>query len=174
MIRQYFSTLGKGKKLACLVLFVALFVSSYIIAANANTNDDELTVWVVCQPNSYINVRQAPSKSAPVCGYLDSCDKIIISTKAKNGFFRILYPAFECEGYVYCGFVSTSEPMPMDGQTYTVVSNARVAARRWMDGPRVSVGGWLINGTEVQVFYMTDEWAVTNRGFVKAEFLEVW
>ena len=58
MIRQYFSTLGKGKKLACLVLFVALFVSSYIIAANANTNDDELSVWVLCQPNSYVNTQQ--------------------------------------------------------------------------------------------------------------------
>ena len=57
-------------------------------------------------------------------------------------------------------------------ETYACVAPTRVACRRWMNGPRTQ-NPWLMNNSLVQVFYMTEEWAVTSRGFIRSEWLEV-
>lgn len=152
--------------LCCVVLTAVVLVFNF--GACENT-DDTLTVWILCQPGDYVNVRATPSTNAEQIGYLDPADEITINVNAKNGFFPIESPLFEREGYVSCRYVSTEEPEWFNGQTYTIVSNARVMARRWIEGPRVS---WLVNGTDVQVFWYTPTWCVTNRGFIKTEYLE--
>lgn len=152
--------------LCCVILTALVLVFNFCACAKS---DDTLTVWILCKPGDYVNVRATPSTNAEQIGYLDPCDEITIDVNAKNGFFPITYPTFEREGYVSCRYVSTEKPEWKNGQVYSVSCNTRVAARRWMDGPRVS---WLVNGTEVQVFYYTPTWCVTNRGFIKTEYLE--
>jgi hypothetical protein len=58
-------------------------------------------------------------------------------------------------------------------EQYVCVSNARVACRRWMNGPKVDRSPWLSNGSNVIVFSIADGWACTSRGYVMAKYLEV-
>jgi len=56
------------------------------------------------------------------------------------------------------------------GQPYTVKAKGKVMARKYVDGPRRC---WMKPGAEVVVYYTGGGWAVTSKGFVKTEFLEV-
>ena len=80
--------------------------------------------------------------------------------------------AGDCECWIYSGYVVTEEPEEIR-DTRVVVAREQVACRRWVNGPKIEGREWLKNGTEVQVFYIAEGWAVTNLGYIQAEWLEV-
>ena len=88
-----------------------------------------------------------------------------------EGWIRVYGIGEYGEGWIYCGYVVTEEPQ-MIGKQYRVNSNGRVIIRKWMNGPKVDGKGYLVNGSTVTVFCIADGWAMTNRGYIKAEFLE--
>ena len=53
------------------------------------------------------------------------------------------------------------------------VAKKQVACRRWIGGPQVEGHPWIRNGETCQVFVMADGWAVTSRGYIKSEWLEL-
>ena len=62
------------------------------------------------------------------------------------------------------------------GENYVCVAKSRVACRRWVNGPQIEDNGrprWLVNGSNVSVFYIAEGWAVTSRGYIQSEWLEV-
>ena len=151
--------------LIALVLAVIAFTGNYG-AIQARAEETTTNAWALCK--TYINIRLWPSKEATAVGFLDPCDRVEVDGRTKNGFAHVTYPV---DGWVYAGYLTFSEPKAV-GETYTVVARRRVAARRWVDGPQMGTKPWLINGSEVTVLYMSDDWALTNRGYVKAEWLE--
>lgn len=152
--------------LLALALAVTVFTENYH-GIRARAEDSTTTAWALCK--SYINIRLWPSKEATAVGFLDPCDSVEVDGRTKNGFAHIVEPV---DGWVYAGYLTFSEPKAI-GQKYTVVARRRVAARRWVDGPQMGTKPWLINGSEVQVLYMSEDWALTSRGYVKSEWLEV-
>lgn len=151
--------------LAVLILAAGVFTINYS-GIRARAEESTTTAWALCK--SYINIRLWPSKHATAVGFLDPCDKVEVDGRTKDGFAHITEPL---EGWVYAGYLTFSEPKEI-GQTYTVVARKRVAARRWVDGPQMGTKPWLINGSEVKVMYMSEDWALTSRGYVKSEWLE--
>ena len=128
--------------------------------------------WIVCKPNDYVNVREKASKKSAVVGFLECGDTVETDGKRKNGFIRATGIGEAGSGWVYAGFVS-SEPPEEVGERYVCTAKVRAACRRWIDGPRISgKAGWLYNGANVTVYYTTGKWAVTNRGYIQAEWLE--
>jgi len=74
---------------------------------------------------------------------------------------------------VYCGYVVTEKPEKI-GERYVCVAKKQVACRRWMAGPQLEGrAAWMKNGEFCEVFLMADGWAVTSRGYIKSEWLEV-
>lgn len=174
---KYYSTsnTNRARKILLFAL-VAVIIAGivYTIAARAleeETDERLATVWVMCKPGDYINVRRTPSKNAMEVGRLDPCDSFLTDGTSSNGFIRAYGIGEYGEGWVYCGYVSIYEPKPVF-ETYACVAPNRVACRRWMDGPKTQ-NPWLKNGSTVQVFYLTEEWAVTSRGYIRSEWLEV-
>jgi hypothetical protein len=51
-----------------------------------------------------------------------------------------------------------------------VCGGRRIAARKSAGG---DIRCWLKSGDEVFVYYRTDEWCVTDRGFIMTKYLEV-
>jgi hypothetical protein len=128
--------------------------------------------WVICKPGDFVNVRSAPKKDAEVIGRFDCGDAFQTDWEAKNGFIHVFVSLEETEGWIFAGYVSAWEPEWREGETAEIVSDGRVACRRWCDGPRIDGrAGWVQPGTQVQIFYWTPEWAVTNRGYIKSEYL---
>ena len=53
------------------------------------------------------------------------------------------------------------------------IHDQAIVGLRWVDGPQVARSPWLRNGSSVQVFYIAGDWAVTSRGYIRTEWLEV-
>jgi len=162
---------ARKKKLSAFSVTLRVILVAVIIAAGAiltaRSEDVTTPAWVICK--DYVVVRMWASRRATEVGQLDPCDPIEIDGKTKDGFAHIVAPM---DGWIHAGYITFSEPQKID-ETGVVVAKKRVAARRWCDGPQVDSRPWLICGSEVKVYYMSDDWACTSRGYVKSEWLEV-
>ena len=156
--------------LAVILLAVVIGGIVYLIIGPAEA-DNLITCWVMCKPGDYINVRLTPSTKAEAVGYLEACDSFQTDASSRNGFIRVYGVGEYGEGWIFAGYVSTEEPVAVF-QRYICVSNSRVRCRRWMNGPKTQ-NPWITNGSNVDVFYMADGWAMTSRGFVQSQYLEV-
>jgi len=161
------------KIVAFVVILAVVLVIGIAIGLTVCHGEEELVkVWVMCKPGSQVNVRRTPSKHSMEVGYLDAGDWFMTDGTSADGWIRCYGIGEYGEGWVYCGYVVTEEPEAVFEQ-YVCCAPKRVAIRRWMNGPKVDGSAWLTNGSNVQVFYMADEWACTNRGYILREWLEV-
>lgn len=143
-----------------LVLMLAVMISPAV------AEDAHETVWVLCQPDSYVNIREKPSKWSQMVGYACCGDDFRTDGKTRNGFLHV-YTALEVsEAWIAVGYVVYSEPVPV-GEVWSVESNGRVAARSAIGGRRRT---WLKDGQEVKVYWVA-EYAVTDCGFVDARYV---
>ena len=117
----------------------------------------------------YVMIRATPSRNAAEAGQLDPGDEVETDGKKENGFAHIVSP---CDGWVWAGNITYAEVEKVN-DTMVVVAKRQVACRRWIDGPQIKGREWAKNGTEVKVFYMSEEWAVASRGYIQSEWLEV-
>lgn len=150
------------------VLMVAITI---VLAVNLCKGEELVTCWVMCKPGSQVNVRRTPSTHGMEVGFLDAGDSFLTDGSSRNGFIRCYGIGEYGEGWIYCGYVATEEPEAVFEQ-YVCVSNARVACRRWMGGPKVATSPWIVNGSNVDVFFIADGWACTSRGYIMSEWLE--
>lgn len=161
-----------GIKTAIFIVTVFLMlVLAVFLAVNLCKGEELIRCWVMCRPGSVVNVRRTPSTNAMQVGFLDTGDSFLTDAVSSNGFIRCYGIGEYGEGWIYCGYVATEEPEKVF-ERYVCVSNARVACRRWMGGPKVGTSPWIVNGSTVEVFYMADGWACTSRGYIRSEWLE--
>lgn len=155
------------------LLCVAVFAGSFLIAGaaiRARADRTTVTAWVICQPGDYVNARTRATKSSAAVGMYETGDAVELDGKTSNGYAHIVDVGLEVsEAWIHTGYIVFDEPEWV-GDEMTVVGNGRVAARKYAEGP---VRTWLKPFSYVQVFWMTEDWAVTNRGFIKTEYLEV-
>lgn len=171
--REHYTTGNKGRKgfiLFCAALLIVTTVISYVVCM---AEAQDLTCWILCKPKSIVHVRRDPMKASEEVGRLECGDEIRTDGKTRNGWVHVNGIGEYGSGWVYCGFVSLEQPEKVDEQ-YVCVARKQVACRRWMDGPQIGGRlGWLHNGSTVTVYYRTDEWSVTSRGYIRSEWLEV-
>jgi len=148
-----------------IILVVVMLAAVIIVASRAE--DVYAKGWILCK--DYVLIRTTPSRSASECGQLDPGDEIEIDGETADGFAHIVSP---CDGWVWAGNITFAQVEKID-DTMVVVARKQVACRRWIDGPQIEDNKWAKNGTEVKVFYMSEEWAVTSRGYIRSEWLEV-
>lgn len=170
MNRSYYTTSSPLTKVLTLILAVLLCVAAWNIETEINRVRAESVYakqWIICK--DYVLIRQWASRKAPECGQLDPGDEIEIDGNTKDGFAHIVSPV---DGWVWAGNIVDSRPEKVECMAF-VTAKTRLAARRWVDGPQVDSKPWLINGSEIKVYWMNDEWAVTSRGYVRSEWLEM-
>ena len=154
-------------------ILAALIVAAVIIFA-CRAEDATTTCWALCKPGDHVNLRIDPKKGSASVGWLECGDSFQTDGESINGWLRVL-DAGECECWIYSGYVIEEQPEKI-GENYVCVARDRVACRRWVDGPQIRINGhlsWLKNGSTVSVFYIAGDWAVTSRGYIRAEWLEV-
>lgn len=157
------------RRIAFIALVIILFCTTYGIASSAlqaEADHQRYPVWVLCL-DGYVNARYVPQKHGDVIGFLDAGDKLETDGTIKNGFVKV-YGGFESEyAWVHCQYLTGEEPewLDVDGM---IVSDGRVAARKAIDGQRKA---WVVNGSPVHVYWMTDTWATTNKGFIQSQYI---
>lgn len=138
-----------------------------ICAGAALAEEEELEkVWVLCQPDSFVNIRETPGKRGTAVGYAQCGDMFRTDGRKKNGFLHVYASVETGEGWISTGYIVWNEPRPVF-EIRHIESNGRVNARKTVGGKRRC---WLKDGSEIRVYWMGD-WAVTNKGFVKTDYI---
>ena len=150
------------------ILWVTICIFTVLSEAGAEETENREPVWILCQENSYVNIRARPSGRSMQEGMAWCGDRLETDGRQKNGFLHIYAPIEAGEGWVSLGYLVWEEPKPLHGETWEISSRGRVAARRAIDGNRRK---WLKYGDRLKVYWMSGEWSCTSQGFVKTEFL---
>ena len=149
---------------------MALILLLTMVLLWSRVKAEDKLIYILCHPESYVNVRKTPLMNGEEIGWLDCGDSVMTDGKRKNGFIHVFGITEANQGWVYAGYVVDDLPVIESG-CYGAVCGSKVRARRNIGGKRV---GWLYEMTEVKVFARSEEWAVTDKGFVRTEYLDVW
>ena len=170
-MQRHYSTNQIVRTVLLIALGIVVLLAGFGIGLAARA-DYPLTCWVLCKPGAQVNVRQTPDNHGNIVGFLEAGDSFQTDARSANGYIHVLGIGEHGDAWISCHYVVESEPVRAF-ENYSVVAKNRVACRRWVNGPQIENRGWLVNGSEVQVFWLTDEWAVTSRGYIKSAYLEV-
>ena len=168
--------------LEILLLAAMIWGIVYVIDAVSYARSEEASVWpsdddilceemfVICMPGDFVNVRSRPNKGGEVLGRMECGDTIWWDGTKRNGYLHLVYLGLETdEGWISCGYVVGDKPEYLN-RNATIVSKGRLAARKNVGGRRTR---WLKPLATVKIYYWSDEWALTNCGYVKSEYLEL-
>ena len=123
--------------------------------------------FILCKPGSVVNARYYPSTRSEVVGRYDCGDYVETDGIRKAGFVHIVGCSLEVsEAWISERYLVEDEPTIYEIRVI-IIGGGRVAARRWIDGERIR---WLRPGREVTVYAWSNEWAITNKGYVRSEF----
>lgn len=151
-----------------LALIGAVIYAAIWALGSISFAESEMECWVICQPESYVNVRKGPGNHREIVGYAVAGMRFRTDGKEKNGFLHIVDASNEYGfGWIHSGYVVFSEPEGVDREV-TVKASGRVACRERIDGKR---RGWVRNGDTVHVYWRTRSWAVTEKGFIQTKYL---
>ena len=146
--------------LAAMVFFVFSILTSVGLADDVQ--------YVICMDR--VNVRMGASSRSDEVGWLEPGDVVYLDGQKKSGFVHCEIPSIEAgEGWVHKGYL-VDEPPEKINRTGIIVGNAKVQARKNVDGKRTR---WLKPGGEVRVYWWTSDWCLTNCGYVRTEFIEL-
>ena len=150
------------KRLVGIILMVALFVTG----AGAET------VTVFCTPGQEVNLRAEPSRHSEcvgryTCGDTFETDGKIRRDSQGRKWVHMVNTALEVnEAWIMANYVQGAvEIRQMFAQ---VDARGRVAVRNAPNGERVK---WIKNGTEIEVYACSEEWACTEEGYISIDCL---
>lgn len=147
---------------------VLIVLLSVLLAALISVSAAADTIYVLCQPDSFVNVRQFPNKRSEIAGRVELGDHLETDGKRKNGFIHV-FGTFDGDAWISAGFV-TRDPVTVKRLDTEIVSKGRVACRRSVKGQRRK---WVRNGQKVVIYAFSDGWSITDQGFIQTRFLGV-
>lgn len=145
-----------------LSIMAALMTISVIVMAQAER------MYVICSDSGRVNIRSSASVSSGIAGYLYAGDSVDVIGKTGKWCKIDTFGMTEASsGWVHSQYLVPDPPEDHHSEV-TVVANGRVAVRDGINGKRIA---WIQPGDHVTVIRWTGTWALTNRGYIKAEYL---
>lgn len=154
------------KKMICIILAV---LTGFV--AGSAVSEGEREVFIFCNPKTPVMIRETPKKGAPETGRLDFGDYVWTDGIKKNGFLHVLGVTEAGEGWIFSGYITEDQPEKLENARAYIAATGRVMSYRWINGRK---NGWLNVCDEVKVFALSNEWAYTNKGYIRTKYLEVW
>ena len=160
--------------IAAVLLLGSLLIRSFGIAESAEEWEERKgyyeVYYVVCSANDCVNVRPYPHTRQEPVAMLEPGTMVKSDGRRENGYLHVYGLSSEDgEGWIYEGYLVDDKPVFVN-TTAKVTGPGRLAARKCVDGKLVR---WLSPGTVLKVWFMSNEWSVTNRGYVRTEFLRL-
>ena len=165
------------KKLFLIFIFAAIIVTAILMfhdlvlcPSRAEQPPGTTVGYLVCVPHDYVKIRSKPYTHSEVFGRFEPGEIVYLDGKRRGEFLHCVGLRLEdTEGWIHRGYIVDAEPELID-RPGLIVSRGRVAARKNINGKRTK---WLKNGTELNVYYWAGEWTLTNKGYVKSDFIEI-
>lgn len=174
MTHRQYTTAGRKKAIRIvemIIFFSILLAASFGITNSiltARAEGQTVRAWILCQPKDYVNARTAPSTKSESIGILETGYEFEIDGKTKNGFAHAIVSLESESAWIHAGYIVFDEPKDLKGALRHIRSDGRVAARKRIGGERRC---WVNDGDVVKVYYQSAEWSVTDKGFIKTEFI---
>ena len=149
-----------------ILLALSFGISNSILEARAE--GQTVRAWIMCQPKDYVNARMGPSTKSDSIGMLETGYEFEIDGKTKNGFAHAYVSLEADQAWIHSGYIVFSEPINMGGAKRTIRADGRVACRKRIGGERRC---WVNDGDVVRVYYQSDEWSVTDKGFIQTQYI---
>ena len=153
------------KKIISVILLLTALLASFTAVA------DNTKVFILCNPKTPVIVRKLPKKGSEETGRLDFGDWVITDGKKKNGFLHVIGITEAGEGWIFAGHTISDQPVKMEKARATIAATGRVMSYRWVNGRK---NGFLDIGEDVKLLAWSEDWAVTDHGYIKTQYLEVW
>lgn len=150
---------------------LAAIIILTVLSACFSAMAEGYRVFILCNPKTPVIVRKMPKKGSAEAGRLDFGDEVWTDGRKKNGYLHVIGITEGGDGWVFAGNTIQDKPERLTGARANVASTGRVMSYRWVKGKK---RGWIDNGTQVTVYAVSEEWAVTNKGYIKTKYLEVW
>ena len=153
-----------------LVLAIGILIGVALCCAQAlvvSAQAEDADCWVMCRDADYINIREAPRKKAQAGGRALAAMRLTTDGAERNGFLHVVGVTEAGEGWIHSGYIVYSEPLAL-GREYMIMAEGRVACRKWIGGPRRC---WVRDGDIVTVYYWTPEWCLTDRGYIRSDYV---
>ena len=110
---KYITEKAKAQMMAILAAAIGIFIGTFIgLQLVARGEENRLTeAWVLCQPDSYVNIRERASSRSAYAGMLMSGDQIWVDGRTKDGYAHCENMSNELgEGWVHAGYIVFEEP----------------------------------------------------------------
>ena len=169
IMHKKYTIFSREKIVAALLIAVVIFLIGAVVGSYCFGEEPLATCYAFCKPGSTVIVRLDPSEGSGLAGRMDFGDEFKTDGESIDGWIRCI--GIGEGGWVYSAYASTSKPEKV-GAWYFNASVKQVAIRRWPTGPMVEKKPWLQPGETIQVLASDGEWAITTRGYVKADFIE--
>ena len=155
-------------EIIALVLLVCWGISIYYeFFAYAEADGIQEEVWVLCEKDGCVNLREKPK--GQIFGGVQACSCLWTDNRTKGEWLHVVELPAECDsGWISSRYIVFDEPRPVFCEL-EIRAEGRVACRQWIGGKVVR---WLHDGDAVMVYYSSDEWSVTDKGYIRTDFLE--
>ena len=145
-----------------------VFFLAFLLIGTAVAEAGEIkTGWAMCKPESCVNIRSRPNKHSRVVGKAYIGDEIELDGRKYGKWLHCRFLCEAGEDWIRADYVSRDEPEDIGSGRFEVEKNNTIV--------RASQGGKIIGrlqaGTVVNVYLITPQWCVTNKGFIKTECL---
>ena len=152
------------------IVLLVLTVIALICILSVYDNAFGDTFYVLCKPDGEVNVRERAKLKSPIVGCVFFADRIETDGKEENGFVHVVNLHAETDsGWIYKGLLSEYQPIKATGKAQ-VFGAERVAARKYAGG---KLKKWLYEGQNVELYAISEDWCVTEYGYVMTKFLTV-
>ena len=156
-------------RMITILTLIFLAVMMLILFSYINSSAKGEDAYIICQPDDVVLVREFPKKKSFASGELPPGTVVHLDGVKRNGYYHCVEMRNEAnEGWVHSAYIVFEEPIKMEHEA-VVISKGRLAVRKSINGKRAS---WLKPGDIVVVYFYTEEWCVTNKGYVKTKYLE--
>ena len=149
---------------------IASIICFSLIIACLTAVADDYKVFILCNPESHVNVREKPKNGSAKTGWIMFGDSVLTDGKTKNGYLHVLCITENGEGWIKAGYAIQDQPVKVSARA-AVCASGRVMSYRNAGKNKL---GWVPLLAEMAVYALSDEWAVTSRGYIRREYLEVW
>jgi hypothetical protein len=155
----------------CVKRLIAILLLLAALTSVSGALCENYLIFILCNPKTPVNVRTSPKKGHNEAGRLDFGDWAETDGEIRNGYIRIYGIGEAGVGWVHAGYVVKDEPRKVEKAYGVISASGRVKSYRRIGGKGYK---WLNIGDEVKVFALSEEWAVTNKGYIRTKYLEVW
>lgn len=153
----------KKRAVAIILLLIVIFSAFPAVC-------EEFRVFILCNPESHVNVRKSPKNGSEKTGWVMFADSVLTDGKTKNGYLHVIGITEDGEGWIKAGYTVKDQPVKVTAWA-AVSASGRVMSYRNAGKNRL---GWVPLLAEMKVYALSEEWAVTSRGYIRLKYLEVW